>query len=92
MARESQRTVKDSALRPKQKREALARLASQTPKQVGRALGAEAADAYFSSRGMDWLGHLTAGSAVLITENGVEPGEAVDPNMGTTTDPVVPSE
>ena len=92
VARESQRIAKDPALRPEQKREALARLADRTQEQVEHALGTEAADAYFSSRGMDWLGHLTAGSAVLITENGVEPGEAVDPNMGTTTDPVVPSE
>ncbi len=75
---ESQKIVKDSSLTPQEKREALARLATQARDHVERVLGAEAAQAYFEQRSMGWLDQLTSGSAVIVTDDGIRPGESVD--------------
>jgi len=73
------RIADDKTLSPDRKREALRRLAEETRDTVRATLGSEAAQAYFSNNGMQWVKQLEGGTIVTFNEDGGQSHRRIEP-------------
>ncbi|MBC8010469.1 MAG: hypothetical protein H7067_10275, partial [Burkholderiales bacterium] len=83
-AAESRRLATDPALSLAEKKTALARLADTTRAEVVRALGPEAAKAYFERGAMRWLDTLENGRSITLNPDRPGDYDTVDPEDGNT--------
>lgn len=72
------RIADDASLTPEQKKEAVAKLATDARDRVRGMLGPEVAQAYFDQNGMQWLQQLEQGTIITFDEEGGQQRRRLD--------------